>query len=253
MRGRRCRARLRPESQRRFWLSALRSELSGLLFVYDYTAGSPHLITFSSPANAAAPGIWFLDNFGQDLLAVLRTGQTPIGSTIYLWVPAPGLSGFAMPLTNGPPAANGVIVNSTAQQVIAWGVPVPDPNTSTWGTIQDPMLIAWTDNSDPTAGSHRRLTPPAPSVLLKGRRFSRSVAAQGQMLVHTDAALYGMQFIGSPFIYGFQQLGTNCGSIAPKAATTIGWRVLLVGIKRTVLHLQWRRGADSVPHPFALP
>ena len=194
----------------------------GLLFIYDYSATPPHLLTFSSPASVMTPGIWFLDNFGQDLLAVLRTGQTPVGSPIYLWVPAPGFTGFAMPLTGGPPAANGVIVNSVSQQAIAWGVPVPDPATSTWGTVQDPMLIAWTDNSDITDWFASPTNAAGSFRLSQGSQIFQIIAAQGQMLVHTDSALYAMQFIGSPFIYGFQQLGTNCGSIAPKAATTIG-------------------------------
>ena len=36
-----------------------------------------------------------------------------------------------------------------------------------------------------------------------------------------DNALYTMRFIGSPFTFGFEQVGTNCGLIGQNAAVEI--------------------------------
>ena len=38
------------------------------------------------------------------------------------------------------------------------------------------------------------------------------------ILVWTDNALYAMKFVGAPFTFGFEQVGTNCGLIGQNAA-----------------------------------
>ena len=37
----------------------------------------------------------------------------------------------------------------------------------------------------------------------------------------TDNALYAMKFVGAPFTFGFEQVGTNCGLIGKNAAIEI--------------------------------
>lgn len=165
------------------------------------------------------PAIWEIDNWGEEMVAVRR------GSTIYDWKPGPTLATQllvrATPISGAPPAANGVIVSAPAQQMIAWGISIPDPGAMTWGD-QDPMLIGWSDFSDYTqwfaasgnaAGSFR---------LSQGSIIMQILRSQGQMMVWTDTAAFAMQFLGLPLVYGFQQLGAGCGSVSPKAAVTVG-------------------------------
>ena len=45
--------------------------------------------------------------------------------------------------------------------------------------------------------------------------------AKETILVWTDNALYTMKFIGAPFTFGFEQVGTNCGLIGKNAAVEI--------------------------------
>ena len=45
--------------------------------------------------------------------------------------------------------------------------------------------------------------------------------AKETILIWTDNALYTMKFIGAPFTFGFEQVGTNCGLIGKNAAVEI--------------------------------
>ena len=48
-----------------------------------------------------------------------------------------------------------------------------------------------------------------------------ALVAKENILIWTDNALYTMRFIGSPFTFGFEQVGTNCGLIGQNAAVEI--------------------------------
>ena len=47
------------------------------------------------------------------------------------------------------------------------------------------------------------------------------MVAKENILVWTDNALYTMKFVGAPFTFGFEQVGTNCGLIGKNAAIEI--------------------------------
>jgi hypothetical protein len=48
-----------------------------------------------------------------------------------------------------------------------------------------------------------------------------ALKAKEVILIWTDNALYTMKFIGSPFTFGFEQVGTNCGLIGQNAVVEI--------------------------------
>ena len=48
-----------------------------------------------------------------------------------------------------------------------------------------------------------------------------ALVAKENILVWTDNALYAMKFVGAPFTFGFEQVGTNCGFIGKNAAIEI--------------------------------
>ena len=48
-----------------------------------------------------------------------------------------------------------------------------------------------------------------------------ALKAKESILVWTDNALYTMKFVGAPFTFGFEQVGTNCGLIGKNAAVEI--------------------------------
>lgn len=161
---------------------------------------------------------WSLDNWGDIFVAVasgIQIGSdttNPIGSPVFLWNPL-GPTPVAMALANGPSASDGCFVAMPQRQIICWG--------STFTGIQDHLLLRWCDVNNynqwiaqPTnqAGSYR---------IPRGSRIVSCLQAANQALVFTDLAVWSMQYIGQPFIYGFNEIGTGCGLIAPKAAVSL--------------------------------
>jgi len=170
------------------------------------------------------PGLWSLNNWGEVLIATVGNGKTftwnsgiaarfttRASTTTTSYVTA--LSG-----TEGNPTASRLtIVSPTTRHLIHCGT------ETTIGTAssQDDMFIRFSDQEDlnvyePTvtnaAGSQR---------LQDGTKIMGAIIAKENILVWTDNALYSMKFVGAPFTFGFEQVGTNCGLIGQNAAVEI--------------------------------
>ena len=63
-----------------------------------------------------------------------------------------------------------------------------------------------------TAGTQR---------LQDGTKIMGALKAKETILIFTDNALYTMKFVGAPFTFGFEQVGTNCGLLGKNAAVEI--------------------------------
>jgi hypothetical protein len=65
--------------------------------------------------------------------------------------------------------------------------------------------------------------------LSDGNRIQTAVRARGQILILTDTSLHGMQYIGPPYTFGFQQLGSNCGALGPNSAIEVNGLAFWMG------------------------
>lgn len=163
---------------------------------------------------------WTLDNWGEILIACPRgigsdPGQpdnTSVGGGIYYWQPGSG-NPIATIISTAPVENNGIFVAMPQRQLIAWG--------STFTGIRDPLLIRWSDVGDFNvwAGS---VTNQAGSYRIpKGSKIVACIQGPQQGLVWTDLAVWAMQYVGPPYVYSFNEIGTGCGLIAPKASISM--------------------------------
>lgn len=154
---------------------------------------------------------WTLDNFGQDLIAcAVQQNQTTPFQPIYVWTPG---SQNAVVISQAPPVNDGIFVAMPQRQIIAWG--------STQTGIQDPLLINWCDIGNYSqwialvtnqAGSYR---------IPKGSRIVAAMQGPQQGIVWTDVDVWSMQYIGTPYVYSFNEIGTGCGLIGRHAAAFV--------------------------------
>jgi len=70
----------------------------------------------------------------------------------------------------------------------------------------------WTPNVTNSAGSQR---------IAGGSEIRCARPAKGTILVWTDTTMQSMSFIGPPFIFGFRQLGNDCGAVGLNSAIVI--------------------------------
>lgn len=180
-----------------------------------YGSGTSIIPATGTPISATD---WTLDNWGGYLLASPINGS--LFQPIYVWDPLSG-SPIASVIAFGPPLNDGFFVGMPQRQIIAWG--------STFTGIQDPLLIRWCDvnnfgvwigQTTNQAGSYR---------LTRGSRIVGGIQGPQQGLIWTDLDLWAMEYVGLPFVYSFNQIGSGCGLISRKAAASANGAVYWMG------------------------
>jgi len=165
------------------------------------------------------PGLWSLNSFGQVLVATILNGKT------FTWnagiaarfTTRASTTTTTFLTTNNPTATRTTLISPTTRHLIHFGTEITIGTPST----QDDMFIRfsadesineYTVQATNTAGSQR---------LQDGTKIIGALVAKENILVWTDNALYTMKFVGAPFTFGFEQVGTNCGLIGQNAAIEI--------------------------------
>ena len=181
--------------------------------------------------------LWSQDNYGQDLIINPRNGA------LYLWkVNAnPTIYDRAVLLSStspapyttdtGCPSVSAAVITSDASRfVISFGC-------NDYGSIeQNPLLVRWSDQENYALWTPA-ITNQAGSYLLgTGSRIVANLQARQEILVWTDAALYSMQYLGPPFVWGFQILADNISIMGPNARATAANITYWMGLDKFYLY-----------------
>ena len=184
------------------------------------------------------PRVWSQANFGEYLLF------NPRGEPLYIWTTnanpnifdrgqllAPGQTittqyGSSVVDAYCPTVANYVMVSDASRFVLAFGV--NDPGTG----LQDPMLIQWSDQESYTVWEPLVTNQAGSFRLSHGTQIITAIQTRQEILVLTDAAVYSMQFLGAPLVWGFQILGDNISVMGPNAAITVNNITYWMGVDK---------------------
>lgn len=170
--------------------------------------------------------LWSQTNFGEDLIFAQRRGA------IYYWDATGGLTSRGVALTSLPGGSdvptvqNFTYVSDTSRFVIAFGA-----NELGSGT-QDPMLIRWSDQESLVDWTPSATNQAGGIRLSHGSECVTAVQTRQEIVVFTDSALYSMQYLGPPVVWGVQLLGDNVSIISPNAAVTASGRVFWMGVDK---------------------
>lgn len=154
------------------------------------------------------------------------TGAYAFTSSIIYWDitdddgPAVSLSnlGSAYAKKYLPYVAAEVMVSDQNRQVIAYGCNPYDVTQE-----QDPMIVRWSDSSDPTNWDIADTTKTSGEQRLSsGSYIVTAIQNREEILIWTDASLYTMTYVGPPTGYGFNLVGTNFDIIGPNAKIVTG-------------------------------
>ncbi len=116
-----------------------------------------------------------------------------------------------------PTSSRLTLVSPTTRHLIHLGTETTIGTPST----QDDMFIRFS-----TGEQLNQFTPLATNSagtqrLQDGTKIVGALIAKENILIWTNNALYTMKFVGAPFTFGFEQVGTNCGLIGKNAAIEI--------------------------------
>ena len=193
------------------------------------------------------PALWSLSNWGDVLVAsaangktytwnssasaqfstrasrtTLSPGSTSVDNSQY-WTAlgtltvANTLGGQANEEVGNPTSSRLTLISPTTRHLIHLGT----ETTIGDSTTQDDMFIRFSN-----AEQLNQYTPLATNAagtqrLQDGTKIVGALIAKENILIWTNNALYTMKFVGAPFTFGFEQVGTNCGLIGKNAAIEI--------------------------------
>jgi len=171
--------------------------------------------------------LWSQSNFGEDLLF------NPRGGAIYLWQPGTGASpafttrGVVVSGAYTPSLVNEIMVSDSSRIVIAFGC--NDPSGVYASVTLDPMLIRWTAQESYTEWQPTTVNQAGDYRLSHGSYIVGALQTRQEIVVWTDAAIYSMQYLGPPLVWGFALLADNISIASQNAMATAAGAVYWMG------------------------
>ena len=192
--------------------------------------------------------LWTNDNYGQQLFIA------PRGGAVYYWIPAGeaypsaisgGLTTRAQRLstqstaagydgTRVPTATFQVLASAIQRFIICMGANPYDPTTA--NTTFDPMLVRWSDQENPYEWVPAVTNQSGEFRLSNGSFIMGARATRQEILVWTDAAIYSMQYLGPPYIWGFQILMDNISIMSPNSMITVNNVTYWMGVDKFYMY-----------------
>ena len=158
-----------------------------------------------------APGLWSLDNFGNKLIATINGGES------FEWDSNGSVSTRASIIANAPTASAFSIVSTPDRHLIFFGTETTVGTSST----QDPMFVRFSSQEDINTYTPSAINTAGTQRLADGSKIVGAIRGRDAIYIWTDTALFIMRFVGAPFTFSFQQVGTNCGLIGQNAAVEV--------------------------------
>ena len=216
----------------------LLSSLGGSVTV---TSASPGLITASGvslpnnssiqlnatsmPTGLTANTTYYVTNStGTTFNLAATVGGSPINTS------STGTGAYISNLVDVPIYQNALTVSDSSRFVIVFG-------TNTYqSTVLDPMLIRWSDQANPLVW-YPDITNQAGSVRLShGSQIITTIQTRQEIVVLTDQAIYSLQYVGPPFVWATQLLGSTISIIGSNAATYANGVVYWMGVDKFYMY-----------------
>jgi hypothetical protein len=170
------------------------------------------------------PAGWSLDNFGQTLIATVKNGNT------FSWNPIASnpsaLTTRATVVSGAPTASMMSIVSERDRHLFMLGTETTIGNAGT----QDKMFIRFSDQEDITSYAPTSINTAGTLRLDSGTKIVGAVPGKDYILILTNTSAYAVQFVGPPFTFSIQQVGSNCGAIGQNSIRYVDGKVYWMGL-----------------------
>jgi len=154
---------------------------------------------------------WSLDNFGQYLLGVhFDTG------TLVEW--QLGSSAVAAPVANAPVNNLGLVVTEERFVFLL-------------GAGGNPRRVAFSDKENNTVWTPAATNEAGDIDLQTTGQIMQGLKTRGQTLIITDSDAFSAKYIGAPYVYGFDRVGTACGAVSRMSAVDTDMGAFWMGQK----------------------
>jgi hypothetical protein len=185
-------------------------------FGYGWGSGTWGNSTWGTPRTSSNvildARLWSINNWGEDLILTQKDGST------YEWDTSLGMSNNrATVVANAPTNSTLSIISTETRHVVCMGTETAIGNTAS----QDKMFIRWSDQENYNFWTPNVTNSAGSQRIAGGSEIRCARPAKGSMLIWTDTTMQSMSFIGPPFIFGFRQLGNDCGAVGLNSAIVV--------------------------------
>ena len=146
---------------------------------------------------------WSMDTWGEYLVACSSSD-----GKLYEWQLGFTTPTLAAAITNAPTGNKALLV--TQERILFALGAGGNPRKVQWCDQENNTL--WTPAGDNLAGDYELATP---GTLIAGKRV------KGVNLLFTDVDVHTAQYVGAPFVYGFEKAGSGCGLISAQSVAAI--------------------------------
>jgi hypothetical protein len=170
--------------------------------------------------------LWTQKNWGEDLVF------GPRGGGMYYWDASTGVTtrGYNLATAVGasdvPTVQNVIFVSDVNRFVFALGC-----NDYGSATL-DPMLIRWSSQEDALNWTPAATNQAGSLRLSTGSEIITAIQARQEIVVFTDSALYSLQYLEPPIVWGAQLLGDNISIVGPNAVAIASGVVYWMGVDK---------------------
>ena len=172
----------------------------------------------TSGANVVA-GTYVTDIFGS--VITLSTPTTAAATGTYT---------FSYAGRHVPNVTNQIVASDTNHFTIVLGANPYNPNN--FSMAFDPMLVRWSDQDNPFQWVPTAYNQSGEQHLSNGSYLVCGRTTRQEILLWSDAALYSMQYLGPPYIWGFNLLMDNISIVSPNAAITVNNVTFWMGVDK---------------------
>lgn len=171
----------------------------------------------SSTYGTERPGIglvleaatWSMDNFGQYPVMC-----APHDGRILYWNLA---------------AATATVVDASAPTGCRGVLVTPEHFLVALGANGDPRTVAWADQESLTDWTASATNQAGDFPLATAGAIQTGKRMRGLSLIWTDTDVHSMTYIGTPYVYSFDRIGSFCGAAGPNAVAALDSQAIWMG------------------------
>jgi hypothetical protein len=175
--------------------------------------------------------LWSQANFGEDLIFA------PRGGDIYFWDATAGLTSRGVTLAsiapvgaNVPSVQDLILVSDISRFVFCFGC------NDLASATKNPMLIRWSDQENATQWTPAATNQAGSLQLSRGAEIIAAKQARQEVLVWSDSALYALQYVGAPVVWGAQLVGENISIASQNAVAYANGIAFWMGIDKFYMY-----------------
>jgi len=181
--------------------------------VTNFSAYSAWGQAASTTDKVAEPGLWSIDNLGSTAIALIFNGEC------FQWDSdlVNAVTTRATIISGAPTASRDMLVSTPDRHLVFFGT----ETTIGDKTTQDEMFIRFSSQENINDYAPTATNSAGTQRLAAGSRIIGAKLGRNAIYVWSDTSLFTMRFVGTPFTFAFEQVGTNCGLIGKNAAVEV--------------------------------